>query len=84
MNRGRWTNLNLPERLDSKFRYVLVSAARAEQMMNGARPKVDSGQKKSGLVAMREIKEGLVDWDYGPAPEPEVVEGEAAAEEVES
>lgn len=61
----------LPERLDSKFRYVLVAAARAEQLMHGAPPKVVRGKDKSTQVALREVKQDLVAWEMGPAPAPE-------------
>lgn len=68
----------MPERIDSKFRYVLLAALRAEQMMRGGRPKIDMGVKKSTRVAMEEISNDLVDWDMGPAEEPlvEMVEEE--------
>ena len=76
--------LKFPDKVDSKFRFVLVAAARAEQMMRGARPKVEPGQNKPGRVAMQEIREGAVDWGYGPAPERVADGGEGAAEEPES
>lgn len=62
---------NLPEKIDSKFRFVLLAAQRAELMMLGARPKVDIGPHKPSKVAMREISDDLVDWDYGEAPPPD-------------
>lgn len=81
-----------PDRIDSKFRYVLLASGRAEQIMRGARPKVDSGNAKPTRVAMLEITHDLVDWGYGPTPtlgldtfgdlgEAEDVELEADAEE---
>jgi DNA-directed RNA polymerase omega subunit len=55
--------------IDSKFRFVLLAARRAEQLMRGAKPKSDVGPKfVPARVAMDEIAAGLVDWDYGPAP----------------
>jgi len=71
------------ESMDSKFRYVLLVAERAEQLMRGARPKVESAGKPT-RVAREEIDGGLVEWGYGPAPEPELEalpddEGEAEA-----
>ena len=62
---------NPGNKVDSKFRFVLVAAQRAEQLMRGARPKLDLGRTKSTRVAMNEVNGGLVDWNYGPAPEPE-------------
>jgi DNA-directed RNA polymerase subunit omega len=72
----------IPERVDSTFRYVLLAARRAEQLIRGARPKVDAGLAKPTRVAMREVSENLVEWDYGPPPappEPAPLEGEAPA-----
>jgi DNA-directed RNA polymerase omega subunit len=63
--------------MDSKFRYVLLVAERAEQLMRGARPKIEPTGKPT-RVAREEIDNGLVEWGYGPAPEPEL---EALAEE---
>jgi len=57
-----------PDRIDSKFRYVLVASARAEQIMRGARPKLEVSTGKSTSVAMQEVTEDVVDWGYGPSP----------------
>jgi DNA-directed RNA polymerase omega subunit len=58
--------------VDSKFRLVLVAASRAEQLIRGARPKIDPGVKrKSTRLAMEEVASHLVDWGYGPPPQPE-------------
>lgn len=65
---------SIPERIDSKFRFVLLAATRAEQLMQGATPKVDDPSSKVTTTAMEEIVEDVVNWDYGPAPETE--EGE--------
>ena len=61
------------EQFDSKFRFVLLASARAEQLVRGARPKLE-GSKKSTRLAMEEVKEGMVPWAYGPAPAPELPE----------
>jgi DNA-directed RNA polymerase omega subunit len=53
----------------SKFRDVVVAHQRAQQLMNGARPRVETGNHKFLWVAMREVDEGLVSWD-SPAPAP--------------
>lgn len=60
--------------VDSKFRFVLVAAHRAEQLMRGARPKLEAGKRKPTRVAMDEVNRSLVDWGYGPAPQEEVPE----------
>jgi DNA-directed RNA polymerase omega subunit len=79
-----------PDRIDSKFRYVLLSSARAEQLMRGARSKVEAVAGKQTTVAMREITEDRVEWGYGPSPTleeemalPVAAEVAAPAEEAE-
>lgn len=54
----------MPEKVDSKFRFVLVSARRAEQLMRGARPHFQSTLKPT-RVAQQEVMQGLVQWEYG-------------------
>lgn len=62
--------------VDSKFRFVLVASHRAEQLMRGARPKVEAGKRKPTRVAMEEVNHCLVDWGYGPPPPEEAPEAE--------
>lgn len=64
----------IPEKMDSKFRYVLVASNRAEQLMRGARARVDVNARKPTVTAMKEVNSELVEWDFGPAPEPEMDE----------
>jgi DNA-directed RNA polymerase omega subunit len=74
-----------PAQIDSKFRLVLLAASRAEQLMRGARPKVEAAKRKPTRVAMEEVRSDLVDWGYGPAPQEEPAEAaepEAAPAEV--
>ena len=73
-----------PDRIDSKFRFVLLCASRAEQMMRGAKAKVESGRSKPGRIAMHEIRQGAVNWDYGPAPVAEAGEEQSAGDEIET
>ncbi|MEZ5331389.1 MAG: DNA-directed RNA polymerase subunit omega [Thermoanaerobaculia bacterium] len=60
---------NIPERIDSRFRYILLAAERAEQIMRGAPAKVEVDSPKLTRVALEEVRRDLIDWDYGPAPE---------------
>lgn len=52
----------LPEGVDSKFRYVLLVSKRAEQLMQGAQPKLKSKHAKPTRVAMEEIAQNHVKW----------------------
>ena len=57
------------EAMDSKFRYVLIVAERAEQLLRGARAKLDLPNVKPTRIAQEEIDQEMVEWGYGPAPE---------------
>lgn len=70
--------------VDSKFRFVLVAANRAEQIMRGARPKVEVGKRKPTRLAMEEVNQSLVEWGYGAPPQVEEQAAEPAAEESDS
>ena len=76
------------QNIDSKFRLILLASDRAERLLRGARPKIEFKSIKVARGAMEEVLQGLIGWEYGPAPAPEVAEldessldGEAPASE---
>ena len=79
----------MPEGVDSKFRLVLLIARRAEQLMRGARPKLESDRAvKPTRLAAQEFEQDRVRWDYGQeggvlelTEEGEELEEETAEEE---
>ena len=74
----------MPEGVDSKFRLVLLVARRAEQLMRGARPKLETDRpQKPTKLAAQEFEENRVRWDYGEEGGVLELPGEGgAAEEV--
>lgn len=72
----------IPENVDSKFRFVLLAATRAEQLMRGANVRLEHPFFKNTRTAMEEIITEQIPWEYGPDEPLEVEgeEGEAAAE----
>ena len=57
---------SIPEGVDSKFRLVLLIARRAEQLMRGARPKLETDRPlKPTRLAAAEFEEDQVRWGYG-------------------
>lgn len=52
----------LPEGVDSKFRYVLLVSKRAEQLIQGSQPKTRSKHAKPTRIAMEEIDRNQVKW----------------------
>jgi DNA-directed RNA polymerase subunit omega len=62
--------MELPQGMDSKFRYILVAAKRARQLQAGARPLIQTQSRKTTKVAQQEVQAGLVPIEL-PEPEPE-------------
>ena len=53
--------------IESKVRLVHIAARRAEQLMMGARPKVETKHAKVTRVALSEVDQNLVRWQLAPA-----------------
>ena len=52
--------MELPQGIDSKFRFILVAAKRAHQLIDGAKARVQSESKHVIIIAQREVSAGLV------------------------
>jgi len=50
------------ERFDSTFRYILIAAKRAGQLIDGARPRVETRYAKPTTIALAELDGGHVPW----------------------
>jgi DNA-directed RNA polymerase omega subunit len=68
----------LPPTIESKFRLVHIAARRAEQLMQGARKRVETTHTKPARVALDEVHADLVRWQIA-GTEPTEAEAEAAA-----
>ena len=53
---------HLLERFDSTFRYILIAAKRAGQLIDGARPRVETRFAKPTTIALAELDAGKVPW----------------------
>ena len=62
--------LILPKDVDSKFRFITVSAQRAKQLQNGAKPRLETKTRKATKVAMQEVLAGAVSWEVLELPPP--------------
>ena len=59
----------MPDKIDSKFRFVLLASERAEQLMRGAAARIDDpNARKPSRIAMEEIIGDVIDWEYGQRP----------------
>jgi DNA-directed RNA polymerase subunit omega len=63
----------------STYRFIIVAAKRARQLQGGARPVLPTSSKKPTIIAMEEVRRGLVKYELIPlpvveeAPVPEVI-----------
>ena len=61
---------------DSKFRFIIVAAQRAKQLLKGAHPKIKSRHRNPIRVAQEEIKSGAVQYEILPFKREEGMEEE--------
>ena len=54
--------IQLPKEFDSIFRYIVVVSQRAEQLINGAKPRTESRHAKPTLKARDDVEAGEVTW----------------------
>ena len=54
--------IDIPESVDSKYRFVIISALRARQIQNGSRPLIDDNGRKPTQVAQEEVLQDLVSF----------------------
>lgn len=55
--------MEIPQNIDSKFRFILVAARRARQLQAGAKALVQTPSKKVTRVAQQEVAAGLVPFE---------------------
>ncbi len=68
--------------IESKFRLVHIASRRAEQLMLGARPKLETKHTKFSRIALAEVAGGLVKWQLGQRPSESGTDGEGASAEM--
>jgi len=51
------------ERIDSKFRYVIIASKRAKQLLKGAKPKVKTRSRNLIRIAQEEVNRGLIQYE---------------------
>jgi DNA-directed RNA polymerase omega subunit len=52
--------ITIPDNIDSKYRFVILSALRARQIQGGSMPMIKEARHKSTQIAQKEILQGLV------------------------
>lgn len=55
---------DLPENIDSKYRFITIAAKRCDMLQKGAKPKFeDEKVKKFTKLAMEEVLRGLINFE---------------------
>jgi DNA-directed RNA polymerase omega subunit len=52
--------ITIPDNIDSKYRFVILSALRARQIQAGSMPMIKEPRHKATQVAQKEILNGMV------------------------
>ena len=60
--------IQIPDNIDSKYRFVILSALRARQIQGGSRPLIKEPSHKATQIAQREILQGLVQFNIPNNP----------------
>ena len=52
--------IQIPDNVDSKYRFVILSALRARQIQSGSAPMIKEPSHKATQLARKELQQGLV------------------------
>ena len=52
--------IQIPDNVDSKYRFVILSALRARQLQSGSMPLIKEPSHKATQLARKELQQGLV------------------------
>jgi DNA-directed RNA polymerase subunit omega len=63
----------------STYRFIIVAAKRARQLQGGARPVLPTSSKKPTIIAVEEVRRGLVKYEIiNPPIVPEAPRGKSS------
>jgi len=62
--------LKIPEKIGSKYRFIIIAAERAKQLQNNAKPKIKTKSTKPAFIAMKEPEADLISYEMPPPVEP--------------
>jgi DNA-directed RNA polymerase subunit omega len=62
--------------IDSKYRFIILAAKRAKQLLKGAKPKIQGKSKSLIRIAQQEVRNGLVEYEIIPARMEDIPERE--------
>ena len=62
--------------IDSKYRFIILAAKRAKQLLRGAKPKLETRSKNPIRIAQSEVRSGLVEYEILPTRMEDIPERE--------
>jgi len=62
--------------IDSKYRFIILAAKRAKQLLKGAKPKFETRSKSPVRIAQAEVRRGLVEYEIIPTRMDDIPDGE--------
>ncbi len=62
--------------IDSKYRFIILAAKRAKQLLKGAKPKIQGKSKNPIRIAQTEVRSGLIEYEILPTHMEETPERE--------
>lgn len=62
--------------IDSKYRFIILAAKRAKQLLKGAKPKIESKSRNPIRIAQAEVRGGLVEYEIIPTRMDDIPERE--------
>jgi DNA-directed RNA polymerase subunit omega len=60
--------MDIPQGIDSKFRFILLAAKRARQLQSGAKPLIQTQSRKVTRIAQQEFAAGVVPFEVIELP----------------
>ncbi len=60
--------------IDSKYRFVILAAKRAKQLLRGVKPKVKAKSKNLIRIAQTEVRSGLIEYEIIPTQMDELLD----------
>ena len=56
-------------KVDSKYRFILLAAKRARQLQSGAKSLIHTTARKHTRIAQEELRAGLLEFEFPPLPD---------------
>ena len=66
------------DKVDSKYRFILLAAKRARQLQGGAKSLIHTTARKHTRIAQEELRAGVLQFEFPPLPDSNADQGNNA------